>query len=170
MRQLFLSKIEVCHMKENDVLYMERTRDFYRAQGYTNDYQWAHYDDAPFSSLQKPLSECKLAVVTTAMPDTETGRAQRQVHSCASLPAPSSMYTDELSWHKTMTHTNDVASFLPMMQLKRCEKEGLIGELGDRFHCIPTEYSQRNTLENDAPEILARCQHDAVDVAILVPL
>ncbi len=56
------------------------------------------------------------------------------------------------------------------MQLKRCEKEGLIGELGDRFHCIPTEYSQRNTLENDAPEILARCQHDAVDVAILVPL
>jgi D-proline reductase (dithiol) PrdB len=57
-----------------------------------------------------------------------------------------------------------------MMQLKLCEKEGLIGELGDRFHCIPTEYSQRNTLENDAPEILARCQHDAVDVAILVPL
>jgi hypothetical protein len=80
------------------------------------------------------------------------------------------MYTDDLSWHKTMTHTNDVASFLPLMQLKRCEDEGLIGELGDRFHAIPTEYSQRNTRVNDAPEILARCQHDAVDVAILVPL
>ena len=163
-------QVEARPVKENDVPYMERTRNFYRAQGYTSDYQWAHYDDVPFSRLQKPLSKCKVAVVTTAMPDSASGRAQRQVHSCASLPIPSSMYTDELSWHKTMTHTNDVASFLPLVQLKRCEDEGLIGELGDRFHSIPTEYSQRNTLENDAPEILARCQHDAVDVAILVPL
>lgn len=157
-------------MQESDVPYMKRTRDFYRAQGYTNDYQWAHHDEVPFSHLQKQLSECKVAVVTTAVPDSEAGRAQRQVHSCASLPIPSSMYTDELSWHKTMTHTNDVASFLPLMQLKRCEDEGLIGELGDRFYTIPTEYSQRNTRLNDAPEILAHCQHDAVDVAILVPL
>lgn len=157
-------------MFENDVPYMKRTRDFYRAQGYDKDYKWAHYDDVPFSHLQKPLGECKVAVVTTAMPDTETGRAQRQVHSCTSQPAPESMYTDELSWHKTMTHTNDVSSFLPLTQLKHCEKEGLIGELAERFHSIPTEYSQRNTLENDAPEILARCQQDAVDVAILVPL
>ena len=170
MRSLLLSKIEVHPVKENDVLYMKRTRDFYRAQGYTNDYKWAHYDDVPFSRLQKPLSECKVAVVTTAMPDSKAGRSQRQVHSCASLPAPSSMYTDELSWHKTMTHTNDVASFLPLVPLKRCEDQGLIGELGDRFYCIPTEYSQRNSLENDAPEILARCQQDVVDVAILVPL
>ena len=157
-------------MQENDVPYMKRTRDFYRAQGYTNDYQWAHYDEVPFSHLKKPLSECKVAVVTTSKPDSEVGRAQQQVYSCASLPIPSSMYTDDLSWHKTMTHTNDVASFLPLMQLKRCEDEGLIGELGDRFHAIPTEYSQSNTRVNDAPEILARCQHDAVDVAILVPL
>lgn len=157
-------------MQDKDVLYMERTRNFYRAQGYTNDYQWAHYADVPFSRLKKPLSECKVAVVTTAMPDSETGRAQRQVHSCASLPVPVSMFTDELSWHKTMTHTNDVASFLPLLQLKRCADEGLIDELGERFHSIPTEYSQRSTIEDDAPEILARCQQDAVDVAILVPL
>lgn len=157
-------------MQENDVLYMQKTRNFYRAQGYTKDYQWAHYTDVPFSHLKKPLSECKVAVVTTAMPDSDTGRAQRQVYSCPSLPIPSSMYTDELSWHKSMTHTNDVASFLPLMQLKRCEDEGLIGELGGRFHTIPTEYSQRNTLQNDAPEVLTRCQQDAVDVAILVPL
>ncbi|PCI74838.1 MAG: hypothetical protein COB20_14370 [SAR86 cluster bacterium] len=157
-------------VEESDVPYMKRTRDFYRAQGYSNDYQWAHYDDVPFSRLQKPLSQCKVAVVTTAMPDSETGRTQRRVHSSSSLPVPASMYTDELSWHKTMTHTNDVASFLPLSQLKRCEDEGLIGELGHRFHSIPTEYSQRNTTLNDAPEILSLCQQDAVDVAILVPL
>ncbi len=153
-----------------DVPYMERTRDFYRAQGYTNDYQWAHYDDVPFTHLAKPLRNCRVAVVTTAMPDTESGRAQRQVYSCASHPIPSSLYTDDLSWHKTMTHTKDVGSFLPLRQLAICKNEELIGELSERFHSIPTEYSKRNTIENDAPEILARCQQDSVDVAILVPL
>ena len=153
-----------------DVPYMERTRNFYRAQGYTKDYLWAHHEDVPFSRLSKPLSECKVGVVTTAMPDTPQGRAQRQVYSCPGEPVPESMYTDELSWHKTMTHTDDVASFLPLPQLQQCVEEHRIKAVADRFHTIPTEYSQRNTLENDAPEIVARCIEDEVDIAILVPL
>ena len=157
-------------MNNNDVPYMERTRNFYRAQGYTNDYQWAQHDDVPFCAPTKPLSECNIAVVTTAMPDTEAGRANRQVYSCSSQPIPSAMYTAELSWHKTMTHTDDVASFLPLLQLGRCAEEGLIAQLAEHYHSIPTEYSQRNTLEKDAPEILARCRQDKVDAVVLVPL
>ncbi len=157
-------------MDQYDVPYMERTRNFYRAQGYSKDYQWAHYDDVPFTVLQKPLSKARIAVITTAMPDTEPGRAQRQVYASPSDPIPSVMYTDELSWHKTMTHTEDVASFLPLQQLRQCTQLNLIGDLTQRFYSIPTEYSQRNTIEKDAPEILALCQQDEVDVAILVPL
>ncbi len=153
-----------------DVPYMERTRNFYRAQGYTKDYLWAHHGDVPFSRLSKPLSECRVGLVTTAMPDTAEGRAHRQVYSCPSDPMPDSMYTDELSWHKTMTHTMDVASFLPLPQLQQCARENRIAAIADRFHTIPTEYSQRNTLEKDAPEILSRLIDDEVDVAILVPL
>jgi len=35
---------------------------------------------------------------------------------------------------------------------------------------VPTDYSQRRTIEQDAPEVLARCREDAADVALLVPL
>jgi hypothetical protein len=80
------------------------------------------------------------------------------------------MYTEELSWHKSMTHTDDVASFLPLAQLNSLQDEGVIGSVASRFHSVPTEYSQRNTLEQDAPEVLARCRQDEVDIAILVPL
>ena len=69
-----------------------------------------------------------------------------------------------------MTHTDDVASFLPLKQLDQCVEEGLIAKVADRFHSIPTEYSQRNTLEKDAPEILVRCLQDEVDAVVLVPL
>ena len=36
--------------------YMQRTRDYYAAIGYTTPYRWAHYIDAPFTPLRKPLA------------------------------------------------------------------------------------------------------------------
>ncbi|MCH7671305.1 MAG: hypothetical protein IIB72_03985 [Proteobacteria bacterium] len=157
-------------MAVNDVSYIKRTRDYYRAQGYTTDYLWAHFDTTPFTRLKKPLSESRIGVITTTMPDTEAGRADRRVWSTACEPIPRSMYTEELSWHKSMTHTDDVASFLPLAQLNKLQEEGVIGSVASRFHSVPTEYSQRNTIEKDAPQVLARCQQDEVDIAILVPL
>lgn len=153
-----------------DVPYMIRTRDYYRAQGYETDYVWAHNSETPFTPLSKPVNESKIGVITTSMPDTEQGRKERRVYSLPVSPIPKSMYTAELSWHHTVTHTDDVSSFLPLEQLKRLENSGEIGEQADKFHCLPTEYSQRNTTKNDAPEILNRLQEDEVDIAILVPL
>ena len=48
--------------------------------------------------------------------------------------------------------------------------EGRKGALAERFHGVPTDYSQRRTCEEDAPEILRRCREDGVDVVLLVPL
>lgn len=154
-----------------DVPYMQRTRDYYRAQGYDRDYRWATHDEAPpFATLNKPLSESTLALITTAMPDNEEGRAERAVYSTAVSPIPESMYTEELSWDKNATHTNDVNSFLPLLQIQNLIEAGRLGGLAPRFHSVPTTYSHRATREEDAPEILQRCIEDEVDVALLVPL
>src|ERR1700746_1922985 len=48
--------------------YMRRTRDYYLALGYDNPYRWAHYVDAPYQPMKKPLSESTLALITTAAP------------------------------------------------------------------------------------------------------
>ena len=153
-----------------DVPYMERTREYYRAQGYTRDYKWAHHTETPFHTPVKLVKNSRIAVITTAMPDTELGRKQRQIYSIPSRPLPEFMYTDELSWDKKATHTDDVASFLPLFQLKQFAAEKLIGSLARRYHCVPTDFSHRNTTLKDAPVILERCQQDQVDLAILVPL
>ena len=153
-----------------DVPYMERTRLYYEAQGYTTPYQWAHHDDTPFSKLTKPLHQSRVGLVTTAMPDTEQGRAERKLYSTPSTPAPDSMFTLGLSWHDTVTHTRDVGSFLPIEALLAIESEGGIGSLAPHFQSVPTSYSQRQTIEEDAPVILSQMKKDEVDVAILVPL
>src|SRR5947199_9409055 len=48
--------------------YMARTREYYQAIGYTVPYRWAHYVDAPFQPLRKPLTQSRVALVTTAAP------------------------------------------------------------------------------------------------------
>ncbi len=48
--------------------YMQRTRSYYEALGYGAPYEWAHYAEVPFHPLGKPLSGCRIALITTASP------------------------------------------------------------------------------------------------------
>jgi hypothetical protein len=158
------------------VSYIDRTREFYRAQGYTEAYAWARHTDAPFTPLPRPLAKCTLGLVTTASPWREQEavdgvlRAGKQVWSAPVEPPPERLFTDDLAWDRGATHTDDVPSFLPIPQLQAWVAEGRLGALAARFHGVPTDYSQRRTNEQDAPEILARLRADAADVALLVPL
>ena len=51
----------------------------------------------------------------------------------------------------------------------KAQQAGRIGEVAPRFFGAPTNRSHRVTIDTDAPEILAKCRDDKVDVAILVP-
>lgn len=150
--------------------YMQRTRDYYRAQGYSKDYAWAEFAADTFTPLTKPVSDSRVTVITTTTPLDAVSETGPQVVSVASLPQPDAMITDNLSWDRENTHTNDVGSFLPLSLLSKLQEEGVIGSLAPRFHSVPTEYSQRRTLQEDAPDILKRCQEDKCDLALLVPL
>jgi len=158
------------------VSYIDRTREFYSAQGYDTPYRWARNAEVPFAKLSKPLSECCVTFVTTASP-LATARANdgvlrgaKSVWSGATAEPPERLYTDDLAWDKQATHTDDVESFLPIERLRALAAEGRVGGLAARFHGVPTDYSQRRTIEVDAPEILRRCREDRVDVALLIPL
>ena len=157
-------------MSSAPVQYMERTRTYYAAHGYGKPYRWANFESVPFEPLIKPLAEATVTLITTAMPVLEPSQGTKQVRSGSMLNPPKRLFTDDLAWDKEATHTDDLDSFLPVHHLQDLAGEGRIGKLAGQFHCVPTEYSQRRTLEADAPEILRRCRADEVDVAILVPL
>jgi len=150
------------------VPYMERTRHYYRALGYADDYSWATFDDVPFAAPAKPLSDLRMALITTASPADFDG--VKRVWSGPVSPPPEKLFTDNVAWDKESTHTNDRASFLPIEAASELAADGIFGRLTARFHGVPTEYSQRKTIAQDAPEILARVRQDGADAAILCPL
>ncbi len=152
------------------VAYMERTRRYYEAQGFERAYRYAHHDDAPFAELPRPLSECTLGLITTASLHEREPLEPRSVASAGTASVPERLYANDLSWDKEATHLDDVNSFCPITPLKQLVDDGVLGALAPRFHCAPTEYSHRATLEHDAPEIHRRLREDGADVALLVPL
>lgn len=156
--------------RQRPVAYMTRTRTYYAAQGFERPYAYARHDDAPFAPLPRPLAQCTLGLVTTASLYPREPLEPRRVASAPCEPVPARLYTDDLSWDKQATHTDDVASFCPIVALRTLEQEGVLGRLAEHFHCAPTEYSQRTTEDTDAPEILRRLRQDGADVALLVPL
>ena len=154
------------------VRYMDRTREYYRALGYTKDYVWAHYDDVPFAKLAKPLRETRLGLVTTAHPPDKSNhdaKGVRHVWSGQVAPLPA-LNTDNLAWDRESTHTEDRESFLPIEAVSAWIREGLVGSLAPRFHGAPTGYSQRKTIEEDAPGILKRLKEDGAEAVLLSAL
>ncbi len=156
------------------VSYIDTSREYYRAQGYERPYRWAAFDDVPFTPLTAPLSVCNVAVVTTSFlhhHDSAFGApsTDKVVYHHPVDDVPDRMFTDDLSWDKEATHTDDVGSFLPLAVLKSLVENGTVGGLNHRFFGVPTEYSQRRT-GMDAEAIAGWCAEDGVDIALLVPL
>lgn len=158
------------------VSYIDKSREYYAAHGYGAPYRWAHNDETPFSPLAKPLAQCRVGVVTTTFPyidDHPHVWAGGKVKAPYALPVADladRMFTDDLSWDKDATHTNDVGSFLPIAQLAAAAADGRIGSLSPRIYGVPTDYSQRRTREVDAPAVLDMAREDGVDAVILIPL
>ena len=158
------------------VSYIDRSREYYAAQGYSQPYSWACHDDAPFTPLKKPLSECRVGLVTTAgKMDAEAERRGRRMtrdlYAMAANPAPTRMFTADLAWDKVATHTNDVESFLPLNRLAEHATGGRIRSVSPRFYGgYPTEYSQGKISSHDAPKILGWCREDGVDAMLLSAL
>lgn len=156
------------------VSYIDKSRELYAAQGYTNPYRWAAFDDVPFTPLTTPAGECNVAAVTTSFlhhHESAWGApaTDKVVYHHRVSDVPDAMFTDDLSWDKQATDTDDTETFLPLGTLASLVADGTIASLNERFFGVPTEYSQRRT-GLDAEQIAHWCIEDGVDIALLVPL
>src|SRR5580658_10051678 len=160
--------------------YMARTREYYAAIGYTTPYRWAHYVEAPFQPLRKPLAQSRTTLITTAAPfDPDKGdqgpgakyNGAAKFYSVydGDTSKPHDLRISHVAYDRVHTSAEDPGTWFPLPQLRRLAAETRIGEVAPRFFGAPTNRSHRVTIETDAPEILARCQADRLDAAVLVP-
>ena len=159
--------------------YMERTRSYYSALGY-DAYEWAHFAEVPFQPLAKPLSRCRITLITTAAlyqpekgdqgPGAPYNAAAKfyTVYSGDTATDPD-LRISHVAIDRQHTTAEDQAAYFPLPALREAAKAGRIGSIAQRFHGAPTNRSHRVTIETDCPEIVARSKADGADAAILVP-
>jgi Glycine/sarcosine/betaine reductase selenoprotein B (GRDB) len=159
--------------------YMQRTREYYQALGYS-PYRWAHFVDVPFAPLRTPVNRARVALITTAAPfQPEVGdqgpgapyNAAAKFYQVYSVPVGSvpDLRISHVGYDRLHTTAADINTYLPLARLKDAVAAGRIGMLGPRLHGAPTNRSHRVTVETDTPELLRRCREDGVDAAVLVP-
>jgi D-proline reductase (dithiol) PrdB len=165
---------------DQPIPYIERTRNYYLGLGYDSPYVWAHYIDAPFAPLKKPLSKSILGLVTTAVPfDLNKGPQGpgAPYNAAAKFYEPYSQPIDgdidlriaHVGIDRRNANMEDIHCWFPLDAAKRAVQASRIGALSNHFYGLPTNRSQRHTLEIDAPLILSKMRADQVDVAVLIP-
>ena len=160
--------------------YMERIQNYYQILGYGAPYEWAQHDDVPFASPQKPLSEMRIGIVTTAAP-FQPGKGDQgprapyngapkffQVYADAIDPFPD-LRIAHIAIDRAHTTASDIASYFPLAALMKLAAAGYIGSVSPRFYGLPTNRSKRTTRDIDSKALLAFCQEDHVDAVVLVP-
>jgi hypothetical protein len=149
------------------------------ALGYQNPYEWAHFEDVPFQALNKPLSQINLTLVTTAAPYQPDKGPQGPRAPYNAAPKFYQVYSGDtakdhdvrvahVAIDRKHTHMEDTQCWFPLPNMRDLAKQGQF-RLAPRFHGMPTNRSQRHTLDVDVPDLIQRCQEDGVDAAILVP-
>ncbi len=165
---------------DSAISYMRQTREYYAAIGYTTAYRWAHYIDAPFTKLTKPLNQSRVAMITTAAPfqpgkgdqgpgAAYNGSAKFYAVYSGDTSKDHDLRISHIGYDRTHTTATDCNTWNALPALRRAAASGRIGALTPRFHGAPTNRSHRVTVETDAPEMLARLREDGADVAVLIP-
>ena len=164
---------------DQPVPYIRRTHEWYNTLGYGNPYRYAQFADVPFTRLRKPLSQSRVVLLTTAAPYQPDKGDQGPKAPYNAAAKFYSVYSGDSSKDHDLrvSHvgvnrdhlTDDANAWFPLPALRRAAASGRIGSVAPRFFGVPTNRSQRHTIESDCPEVLALCQADGADVAVLVP-
>ena len=128
----------------------------------------------PFVRPKKPLSESRLALVTTGgvhLPDQARFNINDPAGDCSYREIPTD--ANELTWthaYYRPDEVTDLDAVLPLWTLRALAYEGVVGELGPRhFSFMGAIHDPTPLVEGTAPEVAGKLVEDGVDAVLLTP-
>jgi D-proline reductase (dithiol) PrdB len=143
-------------------------------------YRWRRIDPVPWAPLEKPLGECRLAVVSSgafvapgqpAFDESVRGGdvSFRYIPSDVEATALIDTHRSEAFDHTGMQRDPNLA--FPIDRVRELAARGRIGSVGPRHLSLMGSILAPGRLTRDtAPEAARQLVADGVDVALLVPV
>ncbi len=143
-------------------------------------YPWRRIDPVPWAKLEKPLSQCRLALVSTAgltlpdQPPFDDGvlggdYTFREIPSDAEMSRLVDSHRSESYDHAGLQQDPNLA--LPIDRARELVEEGVLGSLNQRHLSFMGSITAPGRLiKRSAPQAAQRLLEDDVDLALLVPV
>lgn len=143
-------------------------------------YPWRRIEPVPVARLRKPLSQSRVALVTTAGlvpaggsafdPDARGGDTSFRVIAADTDLAQTAEHHRSSSFdHSGIARDRNLA--LPLDRLRELSRESIIGEVAPRHLSFMGSITAPGRLIRDtAPQAATLLEEDGVDVALLVPV
>ncbi len=149
---------------------------------FTKNYPFSRYSvkDNPCAKLEKPVRECKFALVTTAglmRPDDERFSNLIKLGDTSFREIPNDFEVQDLIEdhdsdsfnHDGITADRNLA--FPLDRFKELEKEGKIGSLNHRhFSFMGSIIAPNSLIKTSAPNVAKLLKEDKVDAVFLAPV
>jgi len=174
-----------------DIAYRWQVHAYFGHLGDPNDFQHRH-DDTPLAEFNKPLSECRVALLTSsghfvdgddpqpfgevAMTQAEAegriGEFLRVAPELSSIPVdtPADKLRVRHGGYPVQAAVADHQVNLPLGHLRTLVEEGVIGELAPTAYSFVGATSQVRLKKEVAPAWAEQMKKQAVDVVLLVPV
>ena len=143
-------------------------------------YRWRRIDPVPWTPLQKPLEECRLALISSAAMVTAD---QDPFNSFSRLGDTG---IREIPWDvdvtalrethrsKAFDHTGirrDPNLAFPVDRFRELADAGFVGSLNHRYYSIMGSITApAQVIQNTIPQVVPRLVEDQVDIALLIPV
>ncbi len=128
----------------------------------------------PFVRPQKPLDECRLALVTTGgvhLPDQLRFDIDDPSGDCSyrEIPAGAADLTWTHAYYRPDEGT-DLDSVFSLWTLRELEREGVVGGVGPRhFSFMGAIHDPEPLVRETAPEVAGKLADDGVEAVLLTP-
>ena len=143
-------------------------------------YRWRRIEPVPWTPLKKPLSDCRLVLVSSA---GIVASHQKPFDNAIRGGDPSireiSVDIDvstlmETHRSKAFDHTGirrDPNLAFPVDRLREMADAGFVGSLNHRYYSIMGSITApAQVIQNTIPQVVPRLVEDQVDIALLIPV
>ena len=133
------------------------------------------YDDAPFARMGRPLSEVRLALVTTAglhvrgdKPFTSGDQTYRIIPS-GTAPKDVIQTHNSIGFARTPMY-RDINITFPMDRVRELVEQGLIGSTTNNYYSfMGAQTNPKQIMNETAPDVARLLLDEGADAAILTP-
>lgn len=159
-----------------EVKYVDLINNKYQTMGFPA-YKWSINQDAPFTPLRKPLSECRVTLLTTGgisrlseKPWNPDARNDLRLDAI-DCDAPEDDFQVFDNYYQDDNVKQDINCLFPIQRLRELADEGVIGQVAPHFWSgfMGRTYIRKEVRDEAAPAYAEQLAADGVDLLVLAP-